>query len=79
MKIKGQNVLIRFSDTKELFITMLFLQNCGPHSVPSTVVWCSRKRIGTRERKHTARLTLTAQVYTELQHNTFGKATIGHE
>jgi hypothetical protein len=37
-----------------------------------------------RERKHTARLTLTAQVDIQLQqcfpqHNTFGKATIGHE
>jgi len=52
-KIKGQNVLIRFSDAKELFITKLFLQNCGPHIVPSSVVWCSRKRIGTSEGKKT--------------------------
>lgn len=64
---------------------MLFLQNCGPHIVPSTVAWCSRKRIGTSEGKKThSSTTLTAQVDTELQecflqHNTFGTATTGHE
>lgn len=55
-KSKVENALIRFSDTKELFITKLFLQNCGPHTVPSSVVWRSRQRTGTSEGKENTQI-----------------------